>query len=147
MEKTDRVKEPKGITRNGCKAELCVSYEKLKGKYVVPKFIFEHTHCLVESHETQFLCSHSMLTKLIWLTQRHCDKLGVKVCQFMNYKSNQVGGFHHVGYMGKDMRNRIDVDHRAQIIDINTEAVIMYLSTMVDYDAGVYFEYTLDEEN
>ena len=49
--------------------------------------------------------------------------------------------------MGKDMRNRIDVDHRAQIIDINTEAVIMYLSTRVDYDAGVYFEYTLDEEN
>ena len=65
----------------------------------------------------------------------------------MNYKSNQTGGFHHIGYMGKDMRNGIDADHRAQIIDTNTEATIAYLSARVDYDVGVYFEYTLDEEN
>ena len=49
--------------------------------------------------------------------------------------------------MGKDMWNRIDASHRAQIIDTNTEAAIVYLSARVDYDAGVYFTYTLHEEN
>ncbi|KAL9408765.1 hypothetical protein AB3S75_047198 [Citrus x aurantiifolia] len=65
----------------------------------------------------------------------------------MNYKSDQAEGFHNVGYMGKDMRNRIDAGHRAQIIDTDTEAAIAYLFARVDYDAGVYFKYTLDEDN
>lgn len=71
----------------------------------------------------------------------------MKVCQFMNYKSDQAGVFHYVGYMGKDMQNKIDAGQRAQIIDTNTEAVISYLSARADYDVGVYFDYTLDEEN
>ncbi|XP_024042833.1 protein FAR1-RELATED SEQUENCE 7-like [Citrus clementina] len=147
MEKTDRIREPRGITRNGCKAELRVNYDKLKGKYVVTKFIFYHTHRLVEPHETQFLRSHRLVDEADLAHTKALPQVGVKVGQFMNYKSDQAGGFHHVGYMGKDMRNIIDPDHRAQIIDIDTEAAIAYLSARVDYDAGVYFEYTLDEEN
>ena len=49
--------------------------------------------------------------------------------------------------MGKDMQNKIYSCYRAQIIDTDTEDVIVYLSARVDYDVGVYFEYTLDEEN
>lgn len=41
-----------GITRNGCKTELQVNYDKLKVKYVVTKLIVEDTHRLVEQHET-----------------------------------------------------------------------------------------------
>ena len=147
MEKTDRVREPKGITRNRCKVKLCVNYDKLKGKYVVTKFIFEHTHRLVEPHETQFLHSHRHVNEVDLAHAKALRQVGVKVCQFMNYKSDQAGGFHHVGYMGKDMRNRIDVFHHAQIIDTDIEAAIAYLSAKVDYDAGVYFECTLDEDN
>ncbi|XP_024039156.1 uncharacterized protein LOC112097807 [Citrus clementina] len=120
MEKTDRIREPRGITRNGWKAELRVNYDKLKGK-LVNEADLAHAKAL--------------------------RQVGVKVCQFMNYKSDHAGGFHHIGYMGKDMRNRIDAYHRAQIIDTDTEAAIAYLSARVDYDARVYFEYTLDEEN
>ncbi|XP_024039414.1 protein FAR1-RELATED SEQUENCE 5-like [Citrus clementina] len=147
MEKTDRIREPRGITRNGCKAELRVNYDKFKGKYVVTKFVFEHTHRLVEPHETQFLRLHRLVNEADLAHAKALRQVGVKVCQLMNYKSDQAGGFHHVGYMGKDMRNRIDADHHAQIIDTDTKATIAYLSARVDYDAGVYFEYTLDEEN
>ena len=63
----------------------------------------------------------------------------------MNYKSDQVGGFHHIGYMGKDIQNRIDAGQHAQIIDTDTEASIAYLSAMADYNVRVYFEHTLDE--
>ena len=113
MEKTDIVREPRGITCNGCKAELHVNYDKLKGKYVVTKFVFEHTHGLVEPHETQFLRSYRLVNEAYLGHAKALRHVGVKVCQFMNYKSDQAGGFHHVGYMGKDMRNRIDADHRA----------------------------------
>ncbi|XP_052296958.1 protein FAR1-RELATED SEQUENCE 5-like [Citrus sinensis] len=147
MEKTDRIREPRGITRNGWKAELRVNYDKLKGKYVVTKFVFEHTYLLVELHETQFLRSHRLVNEADLAHAKALRQVGVKVCQFMNYKSDHAGGFHHIGYMGKDMRNRIDAYHRAQIIDTDTEAAIAYLSARVDYDARVYFEYTLDEEN
>ena len=63
MEKTDRIREPRGITRNGCKAELRVNYDKFKGKYVVTKFVFEHTHRLVKPHETQFIRSHKLVNE------------------------------------------------------------------------------------
>ena len=113
MEKTDIVKEQRGIPRNGCKAELRVNYNKLKGKYVVTKFIFQHTHRLVEPHETQFLRSHRLVNDADLAHAKALRQVEVKVCQFMNYKSDQAGGFHHIGYMGKDMQNRINASHRA----------------------------------
>ena len=142
-----QVREPRGISRNGCKAEFRVNYDKLKWKYVVIKFIIEHTHPLVEMYETQFLRSHRVVNDVDLAHAKALRQVGVKVCQFMNYKSDQVGGFYHVGYMGKDMQNRIYACHRAQIIDTDTEDVITYLSARADYDIGMYFEYTLDEKN
>ena len=138
MEKTDRVREPKGITRNRCKVKLCVNYDKLKGKYVLTKFVVEHTHPLIELHETQFLHSHKVVNDVDLAHAKALRQVRVKVCQFMNYKSDQARRFYHVGYMGKDMQNRIYACHYAQIIDTDTKDVIAYLSARADYDVGVY---------
>ena len=90
-----------------------MNYDKLKGKYVVTKFVFDHTHRLVEPHETQFIRLHKLVDEADLAHAKALRQVRMKVGQFMNYKSDQAGGFHHVGYMGKDMRNRIDADHRA----------------------------------
>ena len=79
MEKTDRIRELRGITRNGCKAELRVNYDKLKWKYVVTKFVFYHTHRLVEPHETQFLRSHRLVNEADLAHAKALRQVGVKV--------------------------------------------------------------------
>lgn len=79
-----------GITRNGCKADLQVNYDKLKVKYVVTKLIIEHTHPLVEQHETQLLRLHRLVNDADLAHVKALRQVGVKVCKFMNYKSDQA---------------------------------------------------------
>ena len=85
-----QVREPRGISRNGCKAEFRVNYDKLKGKYVLTKFVVEHTHPLIELHETQFLHSHKVVNDVDLAHAKALRQVGEKVCQFMNYKSDQA---------------------------------------------------------
>ncbi|ESR36841.1 hypothetical protein CICLE_v10029941mg, partial [Citrus x clementina] len=85
-----QVREPRGISRNGCKVELRVNYDKLKGKYVVTKLVVKHTHPLVELHETQFLRSQRVVNDVDLAHAKALRQVRVKVCQFMNYKSDQA---------------------------------------------------------
>ncbi len=129
-----------------------MNHHNLKGKYVVTKFIVEHTHRLVEPHETQFFRSHRLVYDGDLAHTKALKQVGVNVCQFMNYKSNQAGWSIMLCIWVKTcrteyMQNRIYAGHRVQIIDTDTGAAIAYLSVRADYDTGVYFEYTLDEEN
>ena len=147
LDRTNRVREPRGITRNGCPAELRINYNNSVGKYVVSKFIDEHTHLLATPYETQFLRSHRNVNDSDFTHAKALQHVGVKVCQFMDYKSDQVGGFHNVGFLGKDMQNKLDASRRVDFLETDSEAAIAYLSAKADSDLGVYFEYTLNEEN
>ena len=51
LEKENRKKEPKALTRSNCLAALRVNYNKLTGKYIVKEFTVEHSHRLAALRE------------------------------------------------------------------------------------------------
>ena len=54
----NRVREPRPITRTGCKASFRVNYDNSSGKYTVTEFRTEHNHLLTSLNEVHLLRSH-----------------------------------------------------------------------------------------
>ena len=58
VERKDRIREPRAVTRVKCLAAFRVRMNKKLGIWVVNQFIPEHSHELAMDHEIKFLRSH-----------------------------------------------------------------------------------------
>lgn len=58
IERTNRIREPRAITRVNCRAAFMVNLDKKSKNWVAKNFVPKHTHELAADYETQFLRSH-----------------------------------------------------------------------------------------
>ncbi|KAK0594891.1 hypothetical protein LWI29_001629 [Acer saccharum] len=58
VDRTDRVRKPRGQTREGCRASFKINFDREKISWVVTDFVTEHSHNLSPGNHRQFLCSH-----------------------------------------------------------------------------------------
>ncbi|KAK0603472.1 hypothetical protein LWI29_005358 [Acer saccharum] len=58
IDKTDKKREPRGQTREGCRAAMKIKIERNSMMWVVREFVTEHTHKLSPHNHIQFLRSH-----------------------------------------------------------------------------------------
>ncbi|TXG66554.1 hypothetical protein EZV62_007829 [Acer yangbiense] len=58
VDRTDRVREPREQTREGCRALFKINFDREKMVWVVTKFVTEHSHKLSPGNHSQFLRSH-----------------------------------------------------------------------------------------
>ncbi|KAH9698158.1 protein FAR1-RELATED SEQUENCE [Citrus sinensis] len=143
----NRVREPRPITRPGCKASFQVNYDNSSGKYTVIEFRTEHNHPLTSPNEVHLLRSHRHVSEGDLAQAKALRHVGVKTCQVVDYMGDQVGGSHNLRFKRKDLQNRLDADRRAEIGDTDSVATIAYFTAKSDNDPGLYHEYTLDDEN
>ncbi|KAH9658300.1 protein FAR1-RELATED SEQUENCE [Citrus sinensis] len=120
------VREPRPITRTGCKASFRVNYDNSSGKYTVTEFRTEHNHPLTSPNEVHLLRSHWHVSEGDLAQAKALRHISVKTCQVVDY---------------------MDADRCAEIGDIDSMATIAYFTAKSDNDPGLYHEYTLDDEN
>ena len=58
VDRTDRVREPRGQTREGCRASFKINFDRDKMLWVVTEFVTGHSHKLSPAKHNQFLRSH-----------------------------------------------------------------------------------------
>ncbi|KAK3222372.1 hypothetical protein Dsin_009397 [Dipteronia sinensis] len=58
VHRTDRVREPRGQTREGCRASMKINFDREKMLWVVTEFVNEHSHKLSPGNHSQFLRCH-----------------------------------------------------------------------------------------
>ncbi|KAH9735079.1 protein FAR1-RELATED SEQUENCE [Citrus sinensis] len=57
-ENYNRVREPRPLTRTGCRASFRVNYDESVGKYIAKEFRHEHNHHLTSNNEVHLIRSH-----------------------------------------------------------------------------------------
>ncbi|KAH9802306.1 protein FAR1-RELATED SEQUENCE [Citrus sinensis] len=142
-----RVREPRPITRTGCRASFRVNYDDSVGKYIAKEFRPEHNHHLASTNEVHLIRSHRKVTDAELAQAKALRHVGVKTCQFMDYMADQVEGPQNLRFTRKDMQNTLDASTRAEVGDSNSDTTIAYFAAKSEHDPGLCFEYTLDDEN
>ena len=76
----NRVREPRPITRTGCKASFRVNYDNSNGKYTVTEFKIEHNHPLTSPNKVHLLRSHRHVSEGDLAQAKALRHVGVKTC-------------------------------------------------------------------
>ncbi|KAI8574614.1 hypothetical protein RHMOL_Rhmol01G0367800 [Rhododendron molle] len=73
--------------------------------------------------------------------------VGMKAAEIMDYMTCQSGGFHNVGFIVKDLRNKLHSSRKAEIRNGDAEGALGFLAAQVSTDPLFFFKYTVDEED
>ncbi|TXG60852.1 hypothetical protein EZV62_012215 [Acer yangbiense] len=104
MDKTNKKREPRGQTREGCRAAMKIKIERNSMMWVVSEFVIEHTHNLSPPNHIQFLRSHRSVKDSEIAQLQSWRTVGVKTAQVMDQSSS----YSNVGHTKKDLQNRLD---------------------------------------
>ncbi|KAK0574748.1 hypothetical protein LWI29_028421 [Acer saccharum] len=147
IDKTDKKREPRGQTREGCRAVMKIRIERNSMMWVVREFVIEHTHNLLPPNHIQFLRSHRSVKDSEIAQLQSWRTVGVKTAQVMDYLVDQSGGYSNVGHTKKDLQNSLDSVCRSEIQTSDADSVISYLTAKSVTEPDFFFDYTLDEDN
>ncbi|KAH7571522.1 hypothetical protein JRO89_XS04G0070000 [Xanthoceras sorbifolium] len=84
VERTNRVHQPRGQTREGCRAATRVNFDPQKMVRGVKEFFIEHSYNLTSSKHTWFLCSHRNVKESDMSILHSLKAVGVKPSQVMD---------------------------------------------------------------
>lgn len=105
VERKDRIREPRAVTRVKCPAAFRVKMNKKVGTWVVNQFIPEHSHELAMNYEIKFLRSHRSVKDCDMAQATAMKTVGIKTSQIMDFLVNQAGGYDNVGFTLEDLYN------------------------------------------
>ncbi|KAL5831555.1 hypothetical protein ACOSQ4_016909 [Xanthoceras sorbifolium] len=98
-ERPNRLREPRGQTREGCRAAM--------------RFVTEHSHNLTNAKHTQFLRSHQIVKEFNMPIMHSLKSVGVKTSQVIDHR---------------DLQNIIDAKRRTLFSDFDVDAIINGMS-------------------
>ncbi|KAH9680533.1 protein FAR1-RELATED SEQUENCE [Citrus sinensis] len=147
IEHTNRIREPRAITRVNCRAAFRVNLDKESKTWVARSFVPKHSHELAADFETQFLRSHRMVKDSDNALANSMQTVGIKTSQIMDFFVNQAGGYDNLGFGLKDLYNNLDNKRRSMILETDSEAALAYLNAKADMDPDFFCKYSIDEEN
>ncbi|TXG57187.1 hypothetical protein EZV62_018500 [Acer yangbiense] len=117
LDKTDKKHEPRGQTREGCRAAMKIKIDQNSMMWVVREFVIEHTHNLSPPNHIQFLRSHRTIKDLEITQLQSWRTVGVKTAQVMDHIVEQSGSYSNVGHTKKDLQNRLDSVRRLKMYE------------------------------
>ncbi|XP_071919015.1 protein FAR1-RELATED SEQUENCE 5-like [Coffea arabica] len=142
-----RIRQPRPETRTGCLACLRIKHDKASEKYVVTNFVKEHNHKMASKSSIPYLWSHRHVTDADYAQVRTMKMAGVKTSQVMKFFAMQCGGYGNVGFVLKDLYNRVDEERRVLIEAGDAKNAIAYFNGRKASDKSFIFEYDVDEES
>lgn len=139
----NRQREPKSITRTGCKVRMRVLQNKQSGRWVVREFISGHNHEVATEIESSFLRSHRNVSGGAFETAKSMSAAGMRVCHIIAYLIDQNGGMENATFLPKDLRNKLCAAEN-DVADADASRAIGYLQHKADLDMGLFAKYTVD---
>ncbi|KAJ1381662.1 FAR1 DNA-binding domain [Sesbania bispinosa] len=127
LNRTDRKREAKAITRTRCNARLQIHLDYKSRKWIVGSFEPAHNHELILASMVHLLPAYRGLSVA---NKAHVDGLyhyGVRTFHIMGLIMGQKGGYSDLGFCKKDLYNHIDKVKRAKIEDGDAFAALCYL--------------------
>ncbi|XP_028091452.1 protein FAR1-RELATED SEQUENCE 5-like [Camellia sinensis] len=147
LEVEERKREPKQLTRVGCRACFRIKYNRSTSKYEVNEFFKEHNHSMIGPLGVQFLRSHRNVTSADKAQGNAMHHIGMRTSHIMDFAAQQAGGYENVGFIQKDMYNHFGTERRVQVVDGDAEGALAYLCGKEEQDPMFYYKYDVDEEN
>ncbi|CAA0830570.1 RNA-binding (RRM/RBD/RNP motifs) family protein [Striga hermonthica] len=147
LEKEDKTREPRPMTRVGCPALFRVKYNKRLKKFVVTEFVKKHNHELMTEEGVSFLFSHRSVKESDLVEAISMHEVGWRTSEIMNFFAHRAGGYHKVGFTLKDLYNCIYAKRKAEIRDGDAESALAYFSAKKDSDPSFFFKFDVDESN
>ena len=142
IDNPDKKREPRGQTREGCRAALKIKIERHSMMWVVREFVTEHTHQLSPPQHSQFLRSHRTVHDSEIAQLQSWRSVGVRTSQVMDHLVDQSGSYSNVGHTKKDLQNRFEQVRRSEVQTSDADSVISYLTAKSAMDPEFFFDYT-----
>ncbi|TXG51813.1 hypothetical protein EZV62_024337 [Acer yangbiense] len=143
VDKTDRVREPRGQTRVGCRASFKINFDREKMLWVVTEFVTEHSHNLSPSNQRQFLRSHRNVSDSHIAQVQSGRAVGMKTSQVMDQLLDQSSSYAAVGHSRKDLQNQVDTIRMSASHNSDADSLISYMTAKLEMDPGFFFRYTI----
>ncbi|KAL6144385.1 hypothetical protein ACLB2K_055078 [Fragaria x ananassa] len=143
--KKDVAREIK-YTRTGCLAVMYVKRDKDTGKYHVSKFATEHNHGLACISERHFLRSHRHVSVQDIAEVLALQEAQVSTSVAYDYLVNQAGGQEFVGFMLKDLYNKMDANRKLNTEVGDAQAAMNWLKIKGKEDPQFFCRYTKDAD-
>ena len=131
------------ISRCGCEAMIGLK-RRDDGKYVVARFILQHTHQLVSPSKRQFLRSNREVSSELRRKLFTCQKALIFTSATYHMLSVERGPG-QVGCMRRDLQNCYR-DFKETIKDSDAQTIIGTMKTKQNINPSFFFDYKLDEE-
>ncbi|XP_062093508.1 protein FAR1-RELATED SEQUENCE 5-like [Humulus lupulus] len=143
----DRTREPKPISRVGCKVCFRVNLVKGSTHWICKEFIPIHSHNIVADNHKQFLRSNRVMTQGTLTTAQIMKESGIRTCHIMSYMAKKMGGYEKIPFTPKDLYNRISHASKVEFIGSNAGRAIGYLEHKADEDPGFFGQFSYNEDN
>ncbi|XP_040369927.1 protein FAR1-RELATED SEQUENCE 5-like isoform X2 [Rosa chinensis] len=139
---------PRGVryTRVNCPVSFSVRYCKDKELYRVTKFVQEHNHDLAKSHEVQFLRSNRRVEDKDVAQVECLRRAQVHTSRAYEQLVEQAGGHDGVGFLMKDLYNKIYELRKNAEMDGDAQAAITWMNMRGMESEEFCCRYSLDEE-
>ncbi|KAE8715314.1 hypothetical protein F3Y22_tig00110177pilonHSYRG00058 [Hibiscus syriacus] len=141
----DRQRAHTPVTRTGCKTRVIVTATNTNDHWVISKCYQKHNHALCTPAMTPFMCSNRAVSKADIDEATTLKEVSVGTSQVMNYLTQQVGGYHNVGFTHKDLYNALQRGKAKEIVDGDVNALIAYFDYKKHDDPGFFMIYSVDE--
>ncbi|XP_016168962.1 protein FAR1-RELATED SEQUENCE 5-like [Arachis ipaensis] len=125
LEKMDRKREHKVVTRCGCLAEMRIKKKDGTGNWYVSRFIDEHNHEMVSGKFVNYLRSHRKISEVEIAQLTSMRGIGISIPKIYESFAAQLGGFNKVPFTKQDMYNEVRRQRELQGGDVN--AAIRFL--------------------
>ncbi|KAK2650666.1 hypothetical protein Ddye_018155 [Dipteronia dyeriana] len=142
---TDRVRRPRGQTREGCRAAMKINFDNEKMLWVVTEFGNHHCKLLSGKHN-QFLRSHQHVDDCDIAQVQSLRLVGVKTSQVMDHLMDQSESYAIVGYTKKDLQNWLDTIRMSASCNSDTDSIISYMTVKLEMDPRFFFRYSILED-
>ncbi|KAH9698472.1 protein FAR1-RELATED SEQUENCE 5 [Citrus sinensis] len=147
VERENRKREARPITRTGCGVEFRVAIKDDTSRWVCTHFNGNHNHNLTPPHHVHYIRSHRRLSEADISTASSLNAVGMRPSQIHEYMVERSGGYRDVGYLRKDVQNRLDYEKRRQLQEYDAEACLSYLEGKRSVDPAFYYDFTINEHN
>ncbi|XP_057761152.1 protein FAR1-RELATED SEQUENCE 5-like [Arachis stenosperma] len=141
LEKVDRKREHKAVTRCGCLAEMRIKRKEGSGRWYVSRFVEEHNHELAYGKLVDYLRSHRKISEVEVAQLTTMRELGISIPKIYESFAAQLGGFNLVTFTKQDMYNEIRKQRGLQGGDVS--AAVRYLEGLARMDGKMFWRYKL----
>ncbi|XP_025688919.1 protein FAR1-RELATED SEQUENCE 5 isoform X1 [Arachis hypogaea] len=139
LDKLDRKREHKPITRCGCVAEMRIKKNHGNGKWYVSQFVDDHNHTLLPERFVRYLPSHRNMSDAEIAQMNSMRQVGISIPKIYQSFAMQVGGFNLIRFTKEDMHNEVRKQHALQSGDVN--AALRFFEHAARNDERLFWRY------